>query len=195
MSALRTSFWWDRSDRPAQLEAVIFSVDAVLAHPRADERLFADAVWNLHCAGIWIVAITAAHWPDVRRPLRELLGDGAVEVLVTGDDVSRPKPHPEVYRLALWQLGIRAADAVAVEDSAAGLRARAGRGTDHRGGYRSSGRLQRGDSRADQRPGRRAPLGARLPTHAARFTSPERLSQPSWPHAARTNSRTRAASA
>jgi beta-phosphoglucomutase-like phosphatase (HAD superfamily) len=123
MSELRTPFWWDRSDRPAQLEAVIFSVDAVLAHPRADERLFADAVWNLHCAGIRVVAITAAHWPDVRRPLRELLGDGAVEVLVTGDDVSRPKPHPEVYRLALWQLGIRAADAVAVEDSVAGLRA------------------------------------------------------------------------
>jgi beta-phosphoglucomutase-like phosphatase (HAD superfamily) len=37
--------------------------------------------------------------------------------------VSRPKPDPEVYRRALWQLGVRAVDAMAVEDSAAGLRA------------------------------------------------------------------------
>ena len=123
MSALQTSFWWDRSDRPAHLEAVIFSLDALLADPRADERLLAEAVWDLHCDGIRVAVVTAGHWPAVLRPLRELLGDGAVEVLVTGDEVSRPKPDPEVYRHALWQLGVRAVDAIAVEDSAAGLRA------------------------------------------------------------------------
>lgn len=123
MNALRTSFWWDRSDRPAHLEAVIFSLDALLADPRADEGLLAEAVWDLHCAGIRVAVVTAGHWPAVHRPLRELLGDGAVEVLVTGDEVSRPKPDPEVYRHALWQLGVRAVDAMAVEDSAAGLRA------------------------------------------------------------------------
>ena len=122
MSALRSPFW-DRSDRPAHLEAVIFSVDALLADPRADERLLAEAVWDLHCAGIRVAVVTAGHWPAVHRPLRELLGDGAVEVLVTGDEVSRPKPDPEVYRHALWQLGVRAVDAMAVEDSADGLRA------------------------------------------------------------------------
>jgi len=123
MSVLQTSFWWDRSDRVARLEAVIFSVDALLADPRADERLLAEAVWDLHCAGIRVAVVTGGHWPAVHRPLRELLGDGAVEVLVTGDEVSRPKPDPEVYQRALWQLGVRAADAMAVEDSADGLRA------------------------------------------------------------------------
>lgn len=123
MSAPQTSFWWDTVDRPARLEAVIFSLDALLADPRADERLLAEAVWDLHCAGIRVAVVTAGHWPAVRRPLRELLGDGAVEVLVTGDEVSRPKPDPEVYRHALWQLGVRAADAMAVEDSGDGLRA------------------------------------------------------------------------
>lgn len=123
MSAPHTPFWWDRSDRPAHLEAVIFSLDGLLADPRADERLLAEAVWDLHCAGIRVAVVTAGHWPAVHRPLRELLGDGAVEVLVTGDEVSRPKPDPEVYRHALWQLGIRAVDAMAVEDSADGLRA------------------------------------------------------------------------
>ncbi len=123
MSAVQTSFWWDRSDRPAHLEAVIFSLDALLADPRADERLLAEAIWDLHCAGIRVAVVTEGHWPAVHRPLRELLGDGAVEVLVTGDEVNRPKPDPEVYQHALWQLGVRAADAMAVEDSAPGLRA------------------------------------------------------------------------
>lgn len=122
-TAPQASFWWDRSDRPAHLEAVIVSVDALLADPRADEQLLAEAVWDLHCAGIRVAVVTAGHWPAVHRPLRELLGDGAVEVLITGDEVSRPKPDPEVYRHALWQLGVRPADAMAVEDSADGLRA------------------------------------------------------------------------
>ncbi len=121
MNALQPSFWWNRSDRPAHLEAVIFSLDALLADSRADEKLLSDAVWDLHCAGIRVAVVTAGHWPAVNRAVRDLLGDGAVEVLVTGDEVSRPKPDPEVYRHALWQLGIRAVDAIAVEDSADGL--------------------------------------------------------------------------
>ncbi len=128
MSALRAPFWSDRTDRPAHLEAVIFSLDALLADPSTDERPLADAVWDLHTAGIRVAAVTARHWPAVHRPLRDLLGDGAVEVLVTRDEVSRPKPDSEVYRHALWQLGIRAVDALAVEDSALGLRAAVGAG-------------------------------------------------------------------
>ena len=119
----QTPHWWNPTERPAHLEAVIVSIDALLADPRADERLLADAVWDLHCAGIRVAVVTAGHWPAVHRQVRELFGDGAVEVLVTGDEVNRPKPDPEAYQHALWQLGVRAADAVAVEDSAPGLRA------------------------------------------------------------------------
>jgi hypothetical protein len=107
---------------------VIVSIDGLLADPRADARLLADAVWDLHCAGIRIAVVTAGHWPVVHRKVRELLGDGAVEVLVTGDEVNQPKPDPEAYRRALWQLGVRAVDAMAVEDSAPGLRAAAAAG-------------------------------------------------------------------
>lgn len=128
MSALRNSFWWDRADRSPHLEAVIISLDAVLADPRADERPLAEAVWDLHCSGIRVAAVTGGPWQSVQRPVRDMLGDGAVEVLVTRDEVARPKPDPEVYRHALWQLGVRAADAIAVEDSAPGLRAAVGAG-------------------------------------------------------------------
>ena len=52
------------------------------------------------------MAVVTAGTGLPNRAVRDLLGDGAVEVLVTGDEVSRPKPDPEVYRHALWQLGI-----------------------------------------------------------------------------------------
>ena len=123
MNTLQTSHWWNHTERPARLEAVIVSIDRLLADPRADARLLADAVWDLHCAGVRVAVVTSGHWSAVHRKVRELLGDGAVEVLVTGDEVSRPKPDPEAYQRALWQMGVRAADAIAVEESAPGLRA------------------------------------------------------------------------
>lgn len=121
-----TSFWWDRAGRAPigvpGLEAVIFSLDGVLADPRADHELFAALVWDLHCADIRVAVATARRGLAVHRSVRELLGDGAVEVMITGDDVHTPKPSPEVYHHALWELGLRAENAMAVEDSAAGLR-------------------------------------------------------------------------
>jgi len=53
---------------------------------------------------------------------RPALGE-AFDVVVAGDEVARKKPAPDVYLLALERLGCAAADAVALEDSAIGLRA------------------------------------------------------------------------
>ena len=127
-----TSFWWDRGrcarpEIPA-LEAVIFSLDGVLGDARLDAELFRESVWTLHCAGVQVAIVTAAHRRRIQRPVRELLGDGAVAVMITGDEVGRGKPDPEVYRQALGELGVRAANAMAVEDSADGLRAALGAG-------------------------------------------------------------------
>lgn len=118
------SFWWDRAGRAPigvpGLDAVIFSLDGVLTDARADHELFGDFVWDLHCAGIRVAVATARRGLAVHRSVRELLGDGAVEVVITGDDVESPQ---DVYRHALWELGVRPEHALAVEDSAAGLRA------------------------------------------------------------------------
>lgn len=122
-----TSFWWNRgacaAGGQAPVEAVIFSLDGVLDDPRLDAEMFADAVWALRCAGIRIAIVTARGWLRIHRSVRELLGDGAVEVLVTGDEIDSPKPDPQVYRVALKDLGLRPEFVVAVEDSADGLRA------------------------------------------------------------------------
>lgn len=123
-----TSFWWDRKPEVPALRAVVFSLDGVLGDARLDEELFRESVWALHCAGIRVAIVTAAHRAWIQRPVRELLGDGAVEVMVTGDEVGRGKPDPEVYHQALRELGVPAANAMAVEDSADGLRAALGAG-------------------------------------------------------------------
>lgn len=50
------------------------------------------------------------------------VGD-AFEVIVTSDDVERPKPAPDLYRLACERLGVSPAEALALEDSASGIAA------------------------------------------------------------------------
>jgi HAD superfamily hydrolase (TIGR01509 family) len=53
----------------------------------------------------------------------------AFDLLVTGDEVAEPKPHPEPYLTAAEQLGVAIADCVAIEDSVPGLRSAASAGT------------------------------------------------------------------
>ena len=50
-------------------------------------------------------------------PILAQLPEGAFGVVVTGDRVSRGKPHPEPYLTAAAALGVRPGDCVAIEDS------------------------------------------------------------------------------
>ncbi|GAB2514404.1 HAD family hydrolase [Paramicrobacterium agarici] len=43
------------------------------------------------------------------------------ELMVTGDEVTQPKPHPEAYLTAAERLGVPIAECIAVEDSRNGL--------------------------------------------------------------------------
>src|SRR3569833_590281 len=119
------SFWWywarcAHDDAP-ELEAVIFDFDAPLAATERDAQMFRDLIWSLRCGDIR-VGVTAAGSRDRVDPLvRELIGDGVVEVLITGDDVVRPKPDPEVYHRALCELGVGPQAAMAFEHSPAGF--------------------------------------------------------------------------
>lgn len=46
----------------------------------------------------------------------------AVRAWITGDDIDRPKPHPEIYLRAADALGLAPDRCVAIEDSVAGVR-------------------------------------------------------------------------
>ncbi|MGH3561616.1 MAG: HAD hydrolase-like protein [Mycobacterium sp.] len=130
------TFWWDRA-RPVDadvspLRAVIFDADALAGIdgdgdilPRAG---LVDLMMSLFVAGVWVGVVSPRHRECVQPLVRQLVGDGLFETIVSADDVTRPEDDTELYRLVLWELGITAEDALAVAGSARGCRAAAAAG-------------------------------------------------------------------
>ena len=58
---------------------------------------------------------------DKLLPAKKLVG--YFEVVVTADDVTKPKPDPEVFLVSAAELGVKAKNCVVVEDSVFGVRA------------------------------------------------------------------------
>lgn len=80
----------------------------------------------LSAAGLRLAIATTTSRANLEVLLRTTLGEaapGRFEVVVCGEDVTRKKPDPEAYLLALRILQLPAAHCFAVEDSANGLRA------------------------------------------------------------------------
>lgn len=127
------TFWWDRETRAetAELRAVIFDADSVLAGIDGDDARtdLIDAVMSLFVAGIWVSVVSARPRSEVETLVRNLLGDGLVETIVSIDDLSEADAGlasgGELYRLALWEMGITPRAALAVTGPGAGLRASA----------------------------------------------------------------------
>ena len=76
-------------------------------------------------AGVRQAIVTTSGRTAVRALAQRLLGElaEAIELWVCGDDVRRKKPDPEAYTLALQRLGLGCGEALAIEDSPAGLAA------------------------------------------------------------------------
>lgn len=49
--------------------------------------------------------------------------DGRFDAIVTGDDVTQSKPHPEIYLIAARRLALQPSECVAIEDAPAGVEA------------------------------------------------------------------------
>ncbi|MGF1560872.1 MAG: HAD-IA family hydrolase [Geminicoccaceae bacterium] len=82
-------------------------------------------------AGIALAIATTTSLANVESLLRATLGDDAVSrfaAIAAGDMVTAKKPAPDVYSLALRQLGLPASACVAFEDSRNGLRSAHGAG-------------------------------------------------------------------
>jgi len=81
-----------------------------------------------HAAGFPIAIASGATQADIELML-ELLGRrSCFEVIVTADDVEYSKPDPACYAMAAQRLGATPANTLAIEDTAAGLRAASGAG-------------------------------------------------------------------
>ncbi|HEX2285950.1 MAG TPA: HAD-IA family hydrolase [Mycobacterium sp.] len=82
-----------------------------------------DLVMDAYAAGVLVGVVTNGQRSWAEPLVRQLVGEGIVESLVTGDDVQKPLPDREAYQLALSELGISEENALAVTGSASGLRA------------------------------------------------------------------------
>ena len=89
-----------------------------------------DLLLGARAAGVPVAVVTSAGPAWVERSLVESLELDltAVDAVVTARDVVDGKPDPAGYALACTRLGADPADAVAVEDSPAGVRAALGAG-------------------------------------------------------------------
>ncbi len=67
-------------------------------------------------------ALVTMSWRTLADAVLEALPDGTFAAVVTGDEVSHGKPHPEPYRAAARMLGVSPPDCVAIEDSPTGVR-------------------------------------------------------------------------
>jgi len=88
------------------------------AEPRAGVVAWLDEARDLGLR-VGLASSSSASW--VLRFLDVLELRDRFEVLATGDRAARSKPAPDLYELALGELGVRADEAIAVEDSPNGV--------------------------------------------------------------------------
>lgn len=81
----------------------------------------AALVAQVRAAGVATALVTSTTRRLVEVALDSLLGRDTFDVVVSGDEVRRPKPDPESYRTAAERLGVPVSRCVAIEDSPTGL--------------------------------------------------------------------------
>ena len=79
-----------------------------------------DTLTALRKAGIPCALVTMS-WTRFADAVVKTLPPGTFDVVITGDEVTNGKPHPEPYLTAANRLGVRAKDCVAIEDSPTGI--------------------------------------------------------------------------
>ncbi len=74
--------------------------------------------------GLRLAVASSADWMKVEGNLREIqLPPDSFDVCLTGNDVTRKKPHPEIFLTAATRLGIPSSDCLVIEDAPNGVRA------------------------------------------------------------------------
>jgi beta-phosphoglucomutase-like phosphatase (HAD superfamily) len=82
-----------------------------------------DLVNSLFFAGVPVAVVSTGSRSWVDPLVRQLIGDGIAEIVVTPDDLPNPGREPDLYGHALWELGLAPESALAVTGTHGGLRA------------------------------------------------------------------------
>ena len=102
-----------------------------------------DLLRTLHGAGFRLAVGSSGPPENVQLIVDELDARSLFGAIVTGDDVTRGKPDPQVFLLAAERLGVPPARCAVVEDAAVGVAAA------NAAGMTSIGLLSTGRTRAD----------------------------------------------
>jgi beta-phosphoglucomutase-like phosphatase (HAD superfamily) len=105
-----------------QTKTAVFG-ECVLDGEVAPRSGLVELVMSLFVAGIWVGVLSTHRRELVESLVRQLVGEGLAETIVTGDDLEPFDEDVELYRLALWELGITPESALAVVGSDQGLAA------------------------------------------------------------------------
>lgn len=70
-------------------------------------------------AKVWIVS--TGHIDNITNVMRHLNIQNGVDGIISGDDVERPKPHPDCFLKAMNIVGVTPAETIIFEDSTYGL--------------------------------------------------------------------------
>jgi HAD superfamily hydrolase (TIGR01509 family) len=139
--SLSTRALLDMTGRSAADSMRIFYRDLGLAAPdrTSDERFIGHQMRELFAAGVdWRpgaqrlldevsnaglprALVTSTHRRLVEVVMTSTLGHDTFDVVVCGNEVSSPKPHPESYLTAAHRLGVPVERCVAIEDSPIGI--------------------------------------------------------------------------
>lgn len=81
-----------------------------------------DLVNSLFFAGVPVAVVSTGSRRWVEPLVRQLIGDGIAETVVTPDDLPNPGREPDLHGHALWELGLAPESALAVAGTHRGLR-------------------------------------------------------------------------
>lgn len=70
---------------------------------------------------VWIVS--TGHIDNIRNVMHHLNITGGVDGIISGDDVTKAKPAPDAFLLAMERSGVSPAETIIFEDSEVGLKA------------------------------------------------------------------------
>jgi beta-phosphoglucomutase len=119
--------WTDEARTPAEAEELAERKESIfrelISHHLPAMDGARDLVESLHTAGFHL-AVGSSGPPDNVALVLEKMGiERWIEARVTGADVTRGKPHPQVFQLAAQRLEVPPAQCVVIEDAAAGIAA------------------------------------------------------------------------
>jgi HAD superfamily hydrolase (TIGR01509 family) len=118
-------FWSGRGENAEAYEEVAARKAELVEHePIVQMPGFTQLMAHASAASVPLALASSTHRELVLRRLKTARINSAVfKVIVTGDDVTEPKPAPDIYLRAARRLGLPPNRCIAVEDSDNGIRA------------------------------------------------------------------------